>query len=293
MNEQFREFLRAGEQAGRRFRMAIPQRLPMGAGGNAIGRRGGRSLEFLDYRSYQPGDDLRHLDWNAFARTDRLTVKLFREEVNPHVDILIDGSASMNLPGSRKAEAVLGLAALLVRSAANAGFTWRSWIAAEGCRPVGNGHISPEKWQGVEFSWPHDLEASFRRLPPSWKPRGIRIVLTDLLWPGDPAATLWPIASGSALTLLVQVLAASDHDGPEIGPIRLLDVESGETREVLVDDGVQTRYREAFDRHRLSWSQTCRRLQTIFTSFTAETLLTDWNLSELLSIDFLRVESSA
>lgn len=272
--------------------MSVPQRLPMGVGGNAIGSRAGRSLEFLDYRAYQPGDDLRHLDWNAYARSDRLTVKLFREEVNPHVDLLIDGSASMDLPDTRKAEAVLGLAALFARAAANAGFTWRSWLAGEGCCPIGNGNGAPTSWENIAFTWPRDLEASFRRLPPPWKPRGIRIVLTDLLWPGDPSAALWPIVSGSALTLLVQVLAATDRDGPEIGPFRLLDVETQEMREVLIDDGARSRYREAFERHHLSWSQTCRRLQTVFTSFTAESLLLNWNLTDLLSIDILRPEAT-
>jgi len=63
--------------------------------------RRGTSLEFADYRRYSPGDDLRYLDWGIYARTDRLYVKLFREEVDLFAYIFIDGSASMAFPSVR------------------------------------------------------------------------------------------------------------------------------------------------------------------------------------------------
>lgn len=60
--------------------------------------RRGTSLEFADYRRYSPGDDIRYLDWGIFARSDRLYVKLFREEVDLFAYIFIDASASMAFP---------------------------------------------------------------------------------------------------------------------------------------------------------------------------------------------------
>lgn len=60
--------------------------------------RRGTSLEFADYRRYSPGDDLRYLDWGIYARSDRLYVKLFREEVDLFAYIFIDASASMAFP---------------------------------------------------------------------------------------------------------------------------------------------------------------------------------------------------
>jgi len=60
--------------------------------------RRGTSLEFADYRRYAPGDDLRYLDWGIYARSDRLYVKLFREEVDLFAYIFIDASASMGFP---------------------------------------------------------------------------------------------------------------------------------------------------------------------------------------------------
>jgi uncharacterized protein (DUF58 family) len=66
--------------------------------GNYSSPRRGTSLEFADYRRYSPGDDLRYLDWGIYARTDRLYVKIFREEVDLFVYVFIDASASMTFP---------------------------------------------------------------------------------------------------------------------------------------------------------------------------------------------------
>ena len=66
--------------------------------GNYSSPRRGTSLEFADYRRYAPGDDLRYLDWGIYARTDRLYVKLFREEVDLFAYVFIDASASMGFP---------------------------------------------------------------------------------------------------------------------------------------------------------------------------------------------------
>src|SRR5437763_286179 len=113
-----REHLLEGEAAARRFALAVPRGGPVNRTGPAAGSRAGSSLEFRDHRGYEPGDDLRHVDWNAFARTDQLSVKLYREEVSPHLDVLIDGSRSMALADSAKARAALALAGFLARAAA-------------------------------------------------------------------------------------------------------------------------------------------------------------------------------
>ncbi len=59
----------------------------------------GFSVEFSDYRVYQPGDDLRHLDWRLYARSDRLCIKRFEQETNVRFYLLVDSSASMSYRG--------------------------------------------------------------------------------------------------------------------------------------------------------------------------------------------------
>lgn len=66
--------------------------------GNYSSPRRGTSLEFSDYRRYAPGDDLRYLDWGIYARSDRLYIKVFREEVDLFAYVFIDASASMGFP---------------------------------------------------------------------------------------------------------------------------------------------------------------------------------------------------
>jgi uncharacterized protein (DUF58 family) len=70
--------------------------------GNYSSPRRGTSLEFADYRRYSPGDDLRYLDWGIYARSDRLYIKLFREEVDLFAYIFVDASASMAFPSPKQ-----------------------------------------------------------------------------------------------------------------------------------------------------------------------------------------------
>src|SRR6201996_7986425 len=120
MDPAIRQALSDGQKLGLRYALQIPQVAASGITGSRSGRRAGSSIDFQDYREYQPGDDLRFIDWGIYARTDRLTVKLFREEVTPHLDLIVDGSRSMNLENTAKGKAVAQLAAVLATSAATA-----------------------------------------------------------------------------------------------------------------------------------------------------------------------------
>ncbi len=82
-------------------------------GGNHKSRTYGSSCEFADYRDYMDGDDTTKLDWNAYARFDKLYLKLFLDERQMHTRIYIDASRSMEYGDARKAEQALRLAALL------------------------------------------------------------------------------------------------------------------------------------------------------------------------------------
>ena len=92
-----------------------------GAGGLRRSRALGSSVEFSDFREYAPGDDLRRVDWNAYARFDRLFLKLFMEEQETTVHILLDCSASMDFGEPSKWEMAQGLAQLLCYMAIRGG----------------------------------------------------------------------------------------------------------------------------------------------------------------------------
>src|SRR5437868_7804659 len=81
--------------------------------GERRSKRKGQSVEFADYRNYVIGDDLRFLDWNLFARLDRLFLRLFMEEEDLHFSILIDNSLSMDFGSPTKLHYAKQVAAAL------------------------------------------------------------------------------------------------------------------------------------------------------------------------------------
>jgi len=85
----------AAVQAAASWRLVVPRTPMRGRVGERLGAGTGSSLEFQDHRPYVPGDDLRHVDWRAFARSDVLSIRLYREEIAPRIDLVIDRSRSM------------------------------------------------------------------------------------------------------------------------------------------------------------------------------------------------------
>ncbi len=270
MDPALREHLRSGEELGSRYRLVVPETALAGLAGQQLGRRAGSSVDFQDYREYQPGDDLRTIDWNVYARTDRLTVKLFREEVNPHLDLILDGSASMNLADSAKGQFALELAGILSTAAENARCTHAVWSAGEGFRRIENDNLRASAWDGIAFQSKRTLDESFAILPPRFRRSGIRVVLSDLFWMGNPQATIRRFAEGAAALFVVQVLGEADVTPPEHGNIHLVDSETGESLEMFIDAVVEKRYRDALRQHQESWHEACRKSGARFVTVVAE-----------------------
>lgn len=285
MHPTLRAALRDGEKAATSYALGVPRQAPVGLVGTTVGHRAGSSLDFKDHRAYEPGDDLRHIDWNAYARSDQITVKLYREEVTPHLDLVLDTSRSMDLEGSAKAEAAVALAAFFATAGARAGYGHALWLMADACRPALHGSRSPAAWDGLAFEHRGSPTAA---LPP-WRPRGTRVLISDTLWLGEPLALLRPFAERAAVAVVVQLLARADVEPPEGQSLRLVDAETDEVREIHVDALVARRYREALARHQESWHLACRQSGAVFVTMTAEDLLRRWNLDALVAAEVLRI----
>lgn len=289
MSDALRHALMQGEQAGARYALLPPRLAAHGIAGTQLANRAGSSIEFMDHREYRPGDDVRRIDWAAYARSDRLTIRLYREEVSPHLDVLIDGSRSMDLEGTAKAAGAAALAAAFATAADNAHFTHAAWLAADGCRPLLSGKERPTAWQGIEFATAQPLTDSLHQMPPRWRRQGVRLLISDLLWPADPLPALQRLADGAASLIVAQVLAQQDVTPPARGNMRLADSETGELREIFIDAAAQQRYRDALTRHQSAWAQACRQVGAVFVTLVAESLLDQWNLTDLVAAEVLRV----
>ncbi len=270
--DSYETYLAAGERAAERYALTVPRTLTSGLGGIRLGRRSGSSLEFQEYRDYQPGDDLRHLDWSAYARSDRLIVKVFHEEVDPHLDLVVDGSRSMALDATEKAAATAGLAALLARAADHAGFTRSAYLAAEGCRRLDLGDVAPASWRELTLEHTGPLGESLARLPPL-RARGLRLLLSDLLSDEEPRHVLDRLAHGAASVVVVQLLARADVEPPQVGFARLVDCETGEARDLLVDAAATGRYAAALAEHENAWRRACREIGAVMVRLIAEDLV--------------------
>ena len=290
LETKYQQFLSIGQQAGARYSLVTPRNIPQGLTGAKMGNRPGSSLEFMDHREYQPGDDLRRIDWSAYARSDKLTVKLYREEVNPHVDLLIDGSRSMILADSPKAEGLLGLAGLLAEAAANAGYSHRVWLAGSACRELVNSEHRPAMWTGFDFKYAGNPGESFTSRLGKWRDRGIRVLLSDLLWLDDPQVTLSYMAQKATSVIVIQLLAQADVEPGRRGNVRLVDSETREVMEVFVDASAQKRYQDRLARHQQNWHRVCRQYGAVMVTLVADQLIKDWNIMELLRQNILQVK---
>jgi uncharacterized protein (DUF58 family) len=284
MDPIIQQALADGEKLGLRYALQIPQVAASGSGSRS-GRRAGSSIDFQDYRDYQPGDDLRFIDWSIYARTDRLTIKLYREEVAPHLDLILDGSRSMNLEETAKARAAAQLTALLATSAANAQCTRAVWLSGEGFHRLPNDSLPPSAWDKLEWESKRTPEQSFEILPPKFRRLGVRVLVSDLLWPGEPLQILRRMRDGAAALFVIQLLARDDANPPEHGNLRVVDSETGDESEIYIDSTIAKQYTDNLAQLQQSWADACRQCGAQMTTLVAENL--ENSLSELEALQLL------
>ncbi|MFQ3649385.1 MAG: DUF58 domain-containing protein [Gemmataceae bacterium] len=279
------DYLRQGEQQALRYLLGAPRAAPVGQAGTTLSQRAGSSLEFKDHRGYEPGDDLRHIDWSVYARSDVLTVKVYREEITPHLDVLVDTSRSMNLEGTPKAGATLALAAFFAVAATRGGYTVTPWLLGGDCRPLPAGQRPPTQWEPITFSHRGDVTVQL----PTFRARSTRVLVSDLFWLGDPLRFLRPFAEQAAMAVVVQMLARADVEPLEGQSLRLVDSETDEVKEIHIDAIAAQRYRDNLARHQQYWHNACKQVGAVFLPVVAEKLLNDWNMDAFVAAEVLRI----
>jgi uncharacterized protein (DUF58 family) len=211
--------------------------------------RRGQSVEFADYRNYAPGDDLRQLDWNAYARLEKLFVKLFVEEEDVTVHILVDASRSMDygepnkLDAARRAAGALGYLGLASMDRVSVAFLGDG--AATGMRPMRGKRRAPELFRFLSEPRPErltGLAAAARGYAGGMRGTGPMLLISDLMDPGylDALRDL----AGTRCQLSILHVLAPDELEPDVPPdARLVDNETGHAVEVSGDDDLVDRYR--------------------------------------------------
>jgi hypothetical protein len=229
----------------------------------------GQSVEFADFRPYVPGDDIRRIDWNAYARLERFFLKLFMEEEDLTVHILVDTSQSMNWGQPNKLDYALQVAGAL-------GYITLAGLDRVTVTIIGNGnpdifpphrgkqsaaslftflemHLPADSSTPLPPSSPNPLGLALHSYAACTQNPGPAIILSDLLEPihqsANPLFHKSPfdalVAKGFEVTLL-HILSPEEINPDLIGDLKLIDSENGAEVEITADYDFLERYRSGF-----------------------------------------------
>ena len=271
-------------------RLLLLMRSPV-RGGLKGGRRSvkrGQSVEFADYRDYSLGDDLRQLDWNVYARLERLFVKLFVEEEDVTITFLVDASASMatgrppKLLFAQRAAAALGYIGLAsedrVAVTVLGGRTARRQPALRGSGRVFRllADLSAVKAaDGVT-----DLLVAARHAAAQVHGRGVLVLISDLLDPAADRVIRELAATGSELIVL-HVLSPDELDPQLDGDVRLVDAETGEGVDVTIDVATVDAYRSRLAAWQGAFADLAARRRATYVQVPSDAAIADLVFAEL------------
>jgi uncharacterized protein (DUF58 family) len=218
----------------------------------------GFSSEFAEYRAYSEGDDLRHVDWNVFARTERTYIKRFKGETNTQMTVLLDVSGSMAY-GSHKVNK-LEYAKYLTASLCYLSHQQRDAVGIIIFDDEVRAYVQPSSRQGqlarllhaienaqtgtrTDFSKPFFHSMSFLHR------RGIIVVVSDFYEPPDNVVkTIEPLRIHGNEVVLFHVLDPQEIQPKLREPVLIVDMETQAALEVT-PDYAETEYRQKIDAH--------------------------------------------
>jgi uncharacterized protein (DUF58 family) len=247
--------------------MLIASRVRTGAmKGERRSVKRGMSIEFADYRNYTRGDDLRQLDWNIYARTERPYVKLMEDEEDLAVHLLVDISASMDWPQEGNADEnkftyarrlAAGLAYVSLTSNDRMMLTS---IGQNGARTFGPARGRAQGVAMLNFvsalnaNGVIDLNAAIKDYALRGGRPGLCLIISDLFSPTGYVDGLNDLLGRGYEVGLIHVLSPDEVTPPLAGDLRLIDVETGQAQEVTIDGTM----RELYMRRVTAWRDEIR-----------------------------------
>ena len=225
----------------------------------------GFSAEFAELRAYQTGDDLRHIDWRMYGRSDRFYVKQFEEETNLRAYLLVDVSESMGWssdPGTLPdklwyaKQLAASLALVLLRQGDAVGMTAFHDEVVARVAPRGGRRQWKElarSLDGLSAVGSTSAEGALRDVAVRLRRRGLVVLLSDMLVARQETLTALKYLRHHGHEVLVfHVLDPGERELPAASEVRFFDPESGRELLVSVAD-VRNEYREAVDEALQEW----------------------------------------
>ncbi len=259
--------LAAVERAAAGLRLRLPRGPHRGRVGEVRASSVGSSMELHDFRLYHPGDDVRHLDWNAVARTGELVLRVRQEEVSPRVEVVLDASRSMGV-SPQKAARARELALWLCVLAQRAGLEVALVLVGEKGRKA-TGAATRPALEAAELDGRVGFDEALRRAPPLL-PCGLRVLVSDLLFETTAAPLAERLARGAAGLAVVQLLDPEDLEPLGGAGARLVDAESDEFLERILTPAVLADYQQRLDAHQKMWREAAQRVHAELVTVSAE-----------------------
>ena len=207
----------------------------------------GTSIEFADYRNYVPGDDLRQLDWNIYARLERPYIKLLEDEEDLAVHLILDASASMNFPEEGEIDhKKLMFAKRIFAGLGYVSITSNDRLMLTAVNDAGMSIFGPVRGRGqgvAMFRYVQNLSADgitdLNIMLKDYALRagrpGLTIVISDMFSPTGYIEGLNALLGRGHEVVFIHVLSPEEVTPPLSGDLRLIDVETGQAQEVTVD----------------------------------------------------------
>jgi uncharacterized protein (DUF58 family) len=225
--------------------------------------RKGSSVEFADFRNYVQGDDHRYIDWNAYARFEGLFVKLFMEEEDLQINLLLDRSKSMDFGGKFQMAASVA-AALGYVGLANLDRVTVTVFSDAGVERLASVHGKGQVHkllsflEGVECAGRTDLTAQVKRFVEESTRPGLAIVISDFLDDNGFEQPLNLLRFHKFEPVAIQVLAREELDPPVGGDWRFIDSESGAAVDLALGGRAIKLYKQRLEAYTGALDQFCK-----------------------------------
>jgi uncharacterized protein (DUF58 family) len=248
----------------------------------------GQSVEFSDYRPYGIGDDLRYVDWNIFGRLDRLHVKLFVDEEDLCVHLLVDASSSMEfgrptkLRYASRVAAALGLVGLVSLERVGVGVLREK--VSEGWPPTRgrNQFVALVDFlAGLRAAGATSLNQGLANYAMRAREPGLVVLFSDLLDPVGFEAGVRSLLERRFEVHIVHVLTPEEVHPTLSGDLRLHDSETGELREITVDGDTLRTYRQRLGQFLERVEGFCRSAEIGYRRVTTDMPVEEFVLSHL------------
>ncbi len=237
------------------FELPLKDRTWSGNAGEFAGSGVGSSLDFQDHRNYLPGDDPRHINWQAFARTGSYSMKLYREEVRPMIEIILDVSDSMFFDPDKQTR-VLELFYFANFAAAKSGASTLVYtVKGSQQRRFPSEAVFSHAWTEVVADIPATETSSEAAdiSPLSLRAQSLRVFISDLLFAQNPELLLRELGQGKGRSLILCPFAEAEANPGWDGNYEFIDVETEDHHNHRVDRSLLTRYLTAYRRHFELW----------------------------------------